>query len=40
MIMAENEKALQKPVPKAGMGFFVIGGGSQWLFGYFLKWQA
>jgi len=23
--MTENEKALQKPVPKAGMGFFVIG---------------
>jgi hypothetical protein len=24
--MTENEKALQKPVPKAGMGFFVMGG--------------
>jgi hypothetical protein len=24
--MTENEKALQKPVPKAGMGFFVMEG--------------
>jgi hypothetical protein len=30
-------KALQKPVPKAGMGFFVIGARSQWYLGYFLK---
>ena len=31
------EEALQKPVPKAGMGFFVKEGRSQWFFGCFFK---
>jgi len=35
--MTENEKALQKPVPKVGMGFFVIGDRSQWFLGNFFK---
>jgi hypothetical protein len=31
------EKVLQKPVPKSGMGFFVMGDRSQWFLGYFFK---
>jgi len=38
--MTENEKAPQKPVPKAGMGFFVMGDRSQWFSDTFFKWPG
>jgi hypothetical protein len=38
--MTENEKALQKPVPKPGMGFFIMGTKASGFSDTFLKWPG